>query len=71
MSNMKDKQANKTDEKLSLDALQDVSGGYVVWGSTKPGGPVMVQCEKCSTRYSYSGGTAPEYHKCPTCGTIN
>ncbi len=65
MSSIKDKQANKTDEILSLDALQDVSGGMFV------GGPVMVQCKKCSTRYSYSAGTAPKYHKCPTCGTIN
>lgn len=62
---MKDKQANKTSKKLSLDALQDVSGGIFV------GGPVKVQCEKCTTQYSYSGGTAPEYHKCPKCGTIN
>lgn len=58
MSSMKDKQASKTGERLSLDALQDVSRGMFV------GGPVKVQCEKCSTRYSYSGGTVPEYHKC-------
>ena len=62
---MKYKQASKTGERLSLDALQDVSGGMFV------GEPVEVQCKKCSTWYSYSAGTAPEYHKCPKCGTIN
>ncbi len=68
---MKDKQANKTGEKLSLDALQDVSGGKTLpWNAAK-GGLTMVRCAKCGEQYSYSAGTAPKYHKCPKCGTIN
>lgn len=70
---MKDKQANKADERLPLDALQDVSGGKTLpWDAPVVGGAQRsCICAKCGKRYSYVGGTAHDYHKCPKCGTIN
>lgn len=71
MLSVKEKQTNKTDERLSLDALQDVSGGKTLpWNAAK-GGLTRVRCEKCGEPYSYSAGTSLKYHKCPKCGTIN
>lgn len=68
---MSNNQFDKDHMELSEDFLENVSGGMDFSSGRKVGGTVTVTCSKCGKSYTYNAGTAPQYHKCPECGTIN